>query len=270
MHSKSAALRLQVESALAGRVASPFRLSEPQIPDTVPSGITTIDEFTGGLPRGGLTELYGPPSAGKTSILQSVLANRTASSEVCALVDANDSFDPNSARSAGVVLPKLLWVRCKTVDHAFRSVDLLLQGGGFGMVAMDLSDVPLRLVRQIPLNLWFRLRRTIENTPTILLVLSRESNAKTCASLALRLEQKGSAWTQQVRFGSSEVVHTPASLLDGWTTEVEVSRCSVRRKAIRFPNHPRAPENQDLLQFDVRRKEVQTFRQSQERMKDPG
>ena len=215
MHSKSAALRLQVESALAGRIASPFRLPQMESPCTVPAGIPALDEITGGLPRGGLTELYGGPSSGKTSFLQSALAARTANSEVCALVDAQDSFDPARAETAGVSLHQLLWVRCKNLDHALRSVDVLLHGGGFGLVAMDLSDAPARLVRQIPLNVWFRLRRTVENTSTILLVLSRESNAKTCASLVLRLEKESAAWSLRERSRPSRGFHTPACLLDG-------------------------------------------------------
>jgi hypothetical protein len=270
MNSKSAALRLHVESALSGRVASPFRLPESEAPLTVPTGIAMVDEVTGGLPRGALTELYGPPSSGKTSFLQSALASRTGNSEVCALVDAQDSFDPNSAQTAGVSLPKLLWIRCKTVDHAFRSVDLLLHGGGFGMVAMDLSDIPARLVRQIPLNFWFRLRRTIENTPTILLVLSRESNAKTCASLVLRLEQKGTAWTQREHSKHSRAMHTPACLLDGWTIEGEIARCNTQRKTLRFPNHSTTPGRQHLLQFDVRRNDAESFHLAKERTKGPG
>src|SRR5580658_4364277 len=189
MRQTSAALRLQVETALAGRVASPFRLREPELTSTATVGIPILDERTGGLPRGGLTEIYGPASSGKTSILISTLVERTTNSEVCALVDAQDAFDPNGAQSAGVQLERVLWVRCRSLDQALRSTDLLLHGGGFGLIALDLSDTPARLVRQIPLNVWFRLRRAVESTPTILLVLAQESNAKTCASLVLRLEK---------------------------------------------------------------------------------
>ena len=254
MHSKSAALRLHVESALTGRIASPFREPHIEIPCTVPAGIPALDEATGGLPRGCLTEMYGPPFSGKTSVLQSALAARMANSEACALIDAQDSFDPVCAEAAGVSLRRLLWIRCKNLDHAFRSVDVLLNGGGFGMVAMDLSDAPPRLVRQIPLNVWFRLRRSVENTSTILLVLSRESNAKTCASLVLRLEKETAAWSLRERAEPSHVVHTPACLLDGWTTTGEVIRSSARRKIFHFPSQattPGSPGN-DFVRFELR------------------
>ena len=226
----SSALRIHVESALAGRVPSPFRLRETAPPPTAPIGIPALDERTGGLPRGSLTEIYGALSSGKTSFLLSALAGRTASAEVCALVDAQDAFDPNGAQSAGVLLQRLLWVRCRNLEQAFRSTDLLLHGGGFGLIALDLSDIPARLVRQIPLNVWFRLRRAVESTPTILMVLSQESNAKTCASLVLRLEKERAAWSLHARNNSARF-HTPSCLFDGLATAAEMVRSRLQRVA---------------------------------------
>src|SRR6266436_1590251 len=229
MLATSNALRLHVESALAGRIASPFRFQHPQ-PITASTGIAALDQISGGLPRGCLTEVFGERSSGIASLLQAALAARTANAEVCALVDAQDSFDPGCAQFAGVSLRRLLWVRCRNVDQALRSVDLLLHGGGFSLVAVDLSGAPARLVRQIPLSFWFRLRRTVENTSTILLVLSRESNAKTCASLVLRMEREAVRWSLQDRQYPLPDFHTPASLLDGWTTAAEMIRSKARRK----------------------------------------
>ena len=229
MLATSNALRLHVESALAGRVASPFRFQEPQ-PVTASTGISAVDQLAGGLPRGCLTEIFGGISSGIASLLQAALAARTANTEACALVDAQDSFDPGCAQFAGVSLQQLLWVRCRNVDQALRSADLLLHGGGFSLVAVDLSGAPARLVRQIPLSFWFRLRRTVENTSTILLVISRESNAKTCASLVLRMERTAARWSLQDRQYPSRDFHTPASMLDGWTTTAGMVRSKARRK----------------------------------------
>jgi hypothetical protein len=61
---------------------------------------------------------------------------------------------------------------------------------------VDLSDVPARTVRQVPLNAWFRFRRAVEDTPTILLLLEQEPHAKTCASLVVRLEAGEARWTE--------------------------------------------------------------------------
>src|SRR5580698_8547481 len=101
---KAASLRLSVESALAGRVSAPFTYRDRKIVETVPSGIAEIDSLAGGLPRGGLTEICGPPCSGRTSVLLSALALRTAEGETCALIDARDSFDPAVASAAGVAL----------------------------------------------------------------------------------------------------------------------------------------------------------------------
>jgi hypothetical protein len=252
MLATSNALRLHVESALAGRVASPFRFQEPQ-PITASAGIAAVDQLAGGLPRGCLTEVFGGISSGITSLLHTALAARTANAEACALVDARDSFDPGCAQSAGVSLQQLLWVRCRNVDQALRSVDLLLHGGGFSLVAVNLSGAPARLVRQIPLSFWFRLRRTVENTSTILLVLSRESNAKTCASLVLRMEREAAHWSLQDRQYPSRDFHTPASLLDGWTTEMIRSKAR-RKNNVAMIGRAKTFANQDAetTRFDLR------------------
>jgi len=111
------------------------------------------------------------------------------------LVDAEDSLDPDSAAKAGVRLERLLWIRCgHNAEHALKAADLLIQGGGFGIVVMDLGDTPSRTARRISLTSWFRLRRAVENTPTILLVIERESNAKTCASLVLECAREKIRW----------------------------------------------------------------------------
>ena len=228
---RSAALRAQLESALGGRWPSPFTFRERPRTETVSSGIAPIDLLTGagGLPRGALTEIFGPDSSGRTSLLHSLLAQMTAREEVCALVDSTDAFDPHSAEAAGVDLRRLLWVRCaragirdsrlgvrekasgepdrsprlefpnpgprtpslggaRNVEQSLRVTELLLQGGGFGLVAVDLGDVPPQWARRVPLAFWFRFRRAVENTPTVLVVLDQAPCAKTCASLVLRLE----------------------------------------------------------------------------------
>jgi len=129
-------------------------------------------------------------------VLVAAIAARTEASEVCALVDARDAFDPQSAAEAGVRLGQLLWVRCRGVDQALRATDLLIQGGGFGLIALDLGDTSARVARAIPLPVWFRMRRAVENTPTILVALELESNAKTCASLVLRMGAREARWAQ--------------------------------------------------------------------------
>src|SRR5438270_1135909 len=191
-----ATLRSKIEADLRGRVASPFAYRDRNTFELVSTGIPEMDALLGGLPRGAMTEICGAACSGRTSFLLSALASRTKDGEVCALVDARDSFDPLTANAAGIALEKLLWVRCQNINQALRAMDLLIQAGGFGMVAVDLSDVPTKTVRQVPLNAWFRFRRAVEDTPTILLLLEQEPNAKTCASLVLRLEAGDARWQE--------------------------------------------------------------------------
>ena len=194
--SSLATLRSKIEADLRGRVASPFAYRDRHAFELVSTGIPEMDALVGGLPRGAMTEICGAAGSGRTSLLLASLAERTANGEVCALVDARDSFDPLSGNAAEIALGKLLWVRCQNLDQALRATDLLIQAGGFGMVAVDLSDVPTRTVRQVPLNAWFRFRRAVEDTPTILLLLEQEPHAKTCASLVVRLEAGEARWTE--------------------------------------------------------------------------
>lgn len=191
---RSQSLRAQVESELHGRVASPFAERANGDPELVSSGIAEIDALSGGLPRGALTEIYGPPCSGRMTLLVSALAARTAAAEACALIDVQDTFDPPTAAAAGVALDQLLWVRCKNLDQGLRAADLLLRCGGFGLIAMDMGEIAPKVVRSVPLNVWFRFRRAVENTPMILALFTQEPNA-TCASLVLRLQAEEARWS---------------------------------------------------------------------------
>jgi hypothetical protein len=188
----TAALHKQFESLLAG----PYGWRERPLPETVPTGVAELDAVIDGLPRGSLTEIFGPRSSGRSSLLASILTAATRREEVCALVDAEDSFDPFSAAATGVRLDRLLWVRCThNAGHALKAADLLIQGGGFGVVVLDLGDTPPAIARRISLTSWFRLRRAVENTPTVLVAVARQSNAKTCASLMLECTRERASWS---------------------------------------------------------------------------
>jgi len=186
--SGAATLQKQFESVLQWQVRP--------APELVRTGVSEIDTATGGLPRGCLTEIFGPASSGRTSLLVSILAAATERQEMCAFVDSEDCFDPVSAEASGVRLDRLLWIRCAhSAEHALKAADLLTQGGGFGLVVLDLGDTPPRTARRISLTSWFRLRRAVENTPTVLVTVARQSNAKTCASLMLECTRDGVTWS---------------------------------------------------------------------------
>src|SRR2546427_9225507 len=88
------------------------RLEVRPAPEMVSIGIRELDSLTGGLPRGCLTEICGPDSSGRTSVLLAALAAATRREESCALVDASDALDPASAAAGGGRLGRVLWGRC--------------------------------------------------------------------------------------------------------------------------------------------------------------
>jgi recombination protein RecA len=199
----AAVLHQQFASLLAG----PLAWQERPTPETVPTGISEIDDATGGLPRGALTEIVGPASSGRTSLLHSILALAAARDEVCALVDAEDAFCPHDAANSGAALDRLLWVRCAhNAEHALKATDLLIQGGGFGLVVLDLGDTSPASARRISLTSWFRLRRAVEHTPTVFLALARQSNARTCASLVIECGRTKASWSGA--HGTSRLLRT--------------------------------------------------------------
>ena len=78
------------------------------------------------------------------------------------LNNATRSFTPNNKP----------W---KQLDQALRATDLLLHSGGWGLVVFDLGNIPWVDARRIEMSTWFRFRRAIESTPTILLLLGRRA-----------------------------------------------------------------------------------------------
>ena len=194
---RAALSKAEIETEIASRFGSAFNLQEKGPAELLSSGISQIDFFTGGgFPRGAITEIFGPASSGRTSFMLSALAYATTHDEVCAIVDTNNVFDPASASRAEITLERLLWIRCaNNLEHAFKATDLLLQGGGFGLVMLDLADVPSKDARRIISSWWYRFRRTLEATPTALVVIVEESCAKSCAALALELKQETGVWS---------------------------------------------------------------------------
>jgi hypothetical protein len=235
------------------------------------TGIPEIDAMTGGIPRGCLTEIYGPASSGKTTVLIATFAAATQRDEPCVLIDATDSFDPVSGSSAGLDLNKLLWIRCggnvrsKSVsslarandiskanrqqptanddflarklrnyneyrlEQVLKATDLILQSGGFGLVALDLAGISEKFVRRIPLASWFRFQRAVEHTKTALLVISEIPCAQTCSALVMKLSGKPSALSPQPL---EKPAH--AEIFEGFRAEAELVHSRLERK----PAHP--------------------------------
>jgi recombination protein RecA len=214
----AAALRLTIERSLERRFPAALTPAPRALRETAATGIAEVDaHLEGGLPIGAISELTGPASSGRTSLALAFLARRTAEGRACAWVDASDAFDPESAAASGVLLPQLLWVRCRGqslaaaaparaagsqkilpdkakidkakiwthLDQALRATDLLLQAGGFAALVLDLGSIAREQGNRIPLATWFRFRQAADRARSSLVVLARASYAQSAAALVL-------------------------------------------------------------------------------------
>lgn len=196
------AARADLESLLRARkldvtltTSAPWSAASPD-ECRAATGVPDLDAaLGGGLRRGHLSEIAGPRSCGRTTVLCHALAAATARGEVTALVDAMDRFDPLSAAAAGVDLSHLLWVReAGDLVRAVKAMNLVLQAGGFGIVALDVADLPPRVVRQVPYTTWIRLARAVEGSQTVALVVGAERTARSAGGVTIALDPASPRW----------------------------------------------------------------------------
>jgi hypothetical protein len=194
----AAALRLEIERTMEHRFPAALTPVPKTIREVVQTGIASVDALLeGGLPVGAISEVIGPESSGRTSLTLAFLAKRTEAEQVCAWVDAGDTFDPESAAASGVSLKQLLWVRCRReremikvkpwtrLDQALRATDLLLQAGGFAAIVLDLGDMEPEHAMRIPLATWFRFRQAADRNRCSLVVLGKTAYAQSGAEVVL-------------------------------------------------------------------------------------
>jgi hypothetical protein len=196
------AARAELESLLRARkldvtltTAAPWTASPEEC--RAATGVAAIDAaLGGGLRRGHLSEITGPRSSGRTTVLCDALAAAAARGELTAVVDVTDRFDPVSAEAAGVDLSQLLWVRdAGDLGRALKAMNLILQAGGFGIVALDLVDAPPREIRQVPYTTWIRLARTIEGSQTVALLVGAERTARSPGGVTIALDPPSGRWS---------------------------------------------------------------------------
>lgn len=183
----------------------------PDPADEYASGATGVDALDrcleGGFPRGQLSEIVGPRTSGRMSLLLHLLASATRRGELVAVVDALDMLDVASLEAAGVELDRLLWMRGHVVtnpglgrelhhramEQAIRAMALVLRAGNFGLVALDVAEAPVDVIRRLPFTTWLRLQRMVEGSQTIALLVGNVPMARSPAGLTVKVEPLGMA-----------------------------------------------------------------------------
>jgi recombination protein RecA len=105
----------------------------------VPTGALALDLAlgVGGLPRGRVTEIYGPESSGKSTLAMHVVAEAQRNGGVCAYIDAEHAMDPVYAAAIGVDVDQLLISQPDTGEQALEICDMLTRSGAIDVVVVD-------------------------------------------------------------------------------------------------------------------------------------
>lgn len=99
----------------------------------------SVDDITGigGIPRGRITEIYGPESGGKSTLCLHIIAEAQKAGDFCAYIDAEHSIDPKYAESLGVDLERILVAQPSTAEEALEIADFFIKSGGVDVVVID-------------------------------------------------------------------------------------------------------------------------------------
>jgi len=104
----------------------------------------------------------------------------------------------------------------RILEQALKVTDLLIHAGGWGVVVLDFGNISWVHIRRIELSTWFRFRRALESTPTILLLLGEDSCSKSCSSLVLQCERKSEQWNStRTSCASSELTTFQGFQMEG-------------------------------------------------------
>ena len=112
---------------------------ERQAVDIIPTGSIALDLAlgVGGIPRGRMTEIFGPESSGKTTLCQHILAEAQKKGGVVAFIDVEHALDPGYARACGVNVDELLVSQPDTGEDALQITETLIRSGGVDCVVVD-------------------------------------------------------------------------------------------------------------------------------------
>jgi len=106
---------------------------------TIPTGSIALDLALGigGLPRGRITEIYGPEASGKTTLCLHIIAEAQKKGGTAAFIDAEHAMDPLRAESIGVNLNDLIISQPDTGEQALEITETLIRSGGLDVICID-------------------------------------------------------------------------------------------------------------------------------------
>jgi recombination protein RecA len=112
---------------------------ERQAVDSIPTGSIALDLAlgVGGIPRGRISEIFGPESSGKTTVCQHVIAEAQRNGGIAAFIDVEHALDPAYARACGVNVDELLVSQPDTGEQALEITETLIRSGGVDIVVVD-------------------------------------------------------------------------------------------------------------------------------------
>jgi recombination protein RecA len=227
-----------------------------------PAALSELDtSLQGGFPRGQLSELVGPPSSGRTTLLLQMLSAATHRGEIVALVDTSDRLDLASVVAAGVDLDRLLWIRGhaisrdeglpaprpqsgirtaglslrsdalldRTIERGLKAFNLVLQAGGFGVVALDLADASPAALHRLPFTTWLRVQRTLEGSETTGVLVASQSLGRSAGGLTLALDSR-TQWVDQSTKPEASAVAS-AGAITAASTEISIAASTANSRS---------------------------------------
>ena len=130
----------QIEKSCGKGSIMRMGIDSPQVRvDAIPTGAINLDAAVGigGIPRGRVTEIYGPESSGKTTLCLHVVANAQKTGGVAAYIDAEHALDVEYARKLGVDMDNLLVSQPDTGEQALEICEILVRSGAVDVVVID-------------------------------------------------------------------------------------------------------------------------------------
>lgn len=107
--------------------------------DVVSTGSLALDVAlgVGGIPRGRVTEIYGPEASGKTTICQHIIAEAQRGGGICAFIDMEHALDPSYAAKCGVLVDNLFIAQPDTGEQALEIAEMLIRSGTMDVVVIN-------------------------------------------------------------------------------------------------------------------------------------